>query len=290
MNDIQVFILKSEQHKSKKFPPHVGLEDCFVGSKRQLSDLEICHSVDIVNEEELPTKIDAKLVSIFYQNSLLTNKYFLSVTSLANLYPNFSVLCGDISTELLGVTNSFFVNKMSEHYKQYSLNKYSNNLVSEISEELENLPPSYNFTINCSSYNSIGGYAPIRTPRGRTVNNRNFVIQAASLGDVIHSESLNTKILLSEEDLSVSNICKYFYDLGFLAAINIKNEDGPHYETIWKQFIETPESLDHKVLGRIGFDDTIPETEKRPFAEKFSMIRCSYQCGLFEGLSGIKIL
>jgi len=290
MNDIQVFILKSEQHKSKKFPSYTGLEDCFAGSKRQLSDLEICHSVDIINEEELPTKIDAKLVSIFYENSLLANKYFLSVISLSNLYPNFSVLCGDISTDLLGVTDSFFVDKMSRHYKEYSLNKYSNNLVSEISEELENLPPSYNFTINCSSYNSIGGYAPIRTPRGRTVNNRDFVIQAASLGDVIHSESLNTKILLSEEDLSISNICKYFYDLGFLAAINIKSKDAPHYETIWKQFIETPESLDHKVLGRISFDDTIPEKEKSPFAEKFSMVRCSYQCGLFEGLSGIKIL
>ena len=290
MKDIQVFILNSDNSKSEKFPSYAGFEDCTTGANRQLKDLGVSYSVDTVNEEELPTKTDSRLVSVFYGNSFLTNKYFLSVVSLSNLYPNFSVLCGDIASELSGASGDFFVGKIAQHYKQYSLNNYSNNLVSEISEELENLPPSYNFTLNSTSYNSIGGYAPLRTPRGRTVNNRGFVIEAASLGSVIHSRSLNTKLLISEERLSLSGLCKYFYDLGFLASINIKNEDGPHYERIWKQFVESPESLGHKVLGRIGFDQTIPEVESKKFAEKFSMIRCSYQCGLFEGLSGTKIL
>ena len=290
MKDIQVFILKSDNSKSEKFPSYAGFEDCATGSTRQLKDLGVSYSVDIVNEEELPTKTDSRLVSIFYENSFLTNKYFLSVISLSNLYPNFSILCGNIETELSSASDSFFVGKIAQYYKQYSLDSYSNNLVSEISEELENLPPSYNFTLNSTPYNSIGGYAPLRTPRGRTANNRGFVIEVASLGGVIHCESLGTKILISEEELSLSNLCKYFYDLGFLASVNIKTGDAPHYERIWKQFVESPESLDHKVLSRIGFDKTIPESESKQFAEKFSMIRCSYQCGLFEGLSGTKIL
>lgn len=290
MKDIQVFILKSDNSGSEKFPPYAGFEDCATGSSRQLKDLGVAHSVDIVNEEELPTKTDSRLVSIFYENSFLTNKYFLSITSLCNLYPSFSILCGNIESELSSASDSFFVSKIAKHYEQYSLDSYSNNLVSEISDEIENLPPSYNFTLNSSSYNSIGGYAPTRTPRGRTVNNRGFVIEAASLGSVIHCESLSTKILISEERLSLSNLCKYFYDLGFLASVNMKASDAPHYERIWKQFVESPESLDHKVLSRIGFDKTVPESESKQFAEKFSMIRCSYQCGLFEGLSGTKIL
>ena len=63
----------------------------------------------------------------------------------------------------------------------------------------------------------------------------------------------------------------------------------PHFERIWKQFIETPESLDHRVLGRLTFTLGDGTEQSKIFAEKLAMIKCSYQSGLFEGLSGIKL-
>ena len=75
-----------------------------------------------------------------------------------------------------------------------------------------------------------------------------------------------------------------------MASLNIKFKKAPHFEIIWKQFVETPESLDHRVLGRLTFALNGSSDENKIFAEKIAMIKCSYQSGLFEGLSGVKVL
>ncbi len=124
-----------------------------------------------------------------------------------------------------------------------------------------------NIAINSSVYNKIGGIAPISSPKGFINNDRGFVLASSKHGKIIHSEFLNTSVHLSESDFSLKSISKYFYNQGFLAAMNINFKKMPQLT-----FTSQKNSKDEKI-----------------FAEKLAMIKCSYQSGLFEGLSGISM-
>tara|TARA_R100001594_G_scaffold74562_2_gene109282 strand:- start:7821 stop:8738 length:918 start_codon:yes stop_codon:yes gene_type:complete len=300
MSRIKVFILNSNNADiesdsllswyDSQDPNGFVFEPSLEGIIRQSRDLDIPIDVEKSNYEELPSKTDSNLVILLNENSMISSKYLLNVVSLNNMYPDFSILCGNIENHYTGVRDDFFIKKISPYYRSYNVFPSDGVVLSDVSKDISNLPPSYNISVNGVVYNKLGGVCPLRTSRGNILDNRQFVSKASKLGDVIHSKNLGVKNIFSEKDLSMSSVSKYFYGLGYLASISIKSSDSPVYEHVWKQFVETPESLDHRILGRLTFEKEIPEGQHKLYGQKMAMIKCSYQCGLFEGLSGLEIL
>ena len=301
MSDIKVFITKSEklqdEESQKLLSWYEGqnasstiYEPVIDGLSRQAKSLMLDIDIDVLDCGELPAKVDSKLVIVFRERCMISSKYLLNIVSLNNMFPKFSVLCGKIENYHTSIHDDFFTDRLSKFYMAYNLFESPTSVVCDISDEPSNLPPSYNICINSSTYNDIGGISPMKTLRGDILNNRVFVNSAASLGNVFYSSILPSKNILSERDMSMSRISKHFYELGYIAATSIKSNKEPVFERVWKQFVETPESLDHRILGRLTFEKEIPDTQRKTYAQKLAMVKCSYQCGLFEGLSGIELL
>lgn len=289
MNDIHIFII-DQGFKTDTVATANGFEYCVDAIHRQAKSLGISYELDVVNKNELPTKVSSKMVSVFMDNTMINNRYLLSAISINNLYPKFSLMSGEISTLFTSFPDDIFLTKVMDYFKCYKIGHIESNLICDISKEKQNLPPAYNITINSSVYNQYGGYSFIETPRGSTTDNIEFISNSAKLGNAIYFNGLSTKTIYKSEDISIKLACRYFYNLGYLAALRTKSEDEPQYERVWKQFVESPECLDHRIMGRLIFDNTIPEQYKRQYSESVAMIRCSYQCGMLEGLSGVTIL
>jgi hypothetical protein len=289
MKDIQVFVIK-DSTSVEQFPQHEGYSPVLTGLERQVKTIGLDCDIQLVNSNELPTKSDSRITSIFKQNCLVHNNYLLSLVSINNIYPESAIMCGYIGTLFSSFNKDFFAGKLASSFNSYKLHSLENTLLYDLASEPHNLPPAYNISMNSRLYNSLGGYAFTQTPKGEILDNRKFILSLSKKGSVLYSNMLSTINIFSANDISTSNICKYFYELGFTAASTIKETEKPHFERFWKQFVESPECLDHRVLGNLTFDQTIPEGEKKEYAEKLAMVRCSYQAGLFEGLSGVKVL
>jgi hypothetical protein len=280
MKDINVFLIKDGKSETSSLEPVI---------KKQLNDNNLSYSIKSCSPTELPTSSDSAITLVFLENSSVSKTYVKDLLCLSSLVKDFSILCGDIEPKYAAISEDTFTKSIMKYCHSYQLRKYSKNLVCDITSEPDNFPPCYNIAINSSVYNKRGGISPISSPKGFINNDRAFVLSASNMAEVIHSDFLSTKIKLSEEELSLKSISNYFYQQGFLAAMNIRFKKMPHFERIWKQFVETPESLDHKVLGRLTFTLGDGTEQSKIFAEKLAMVKCSYQSGLFEGLSGINL-
>ena len=278
MKDINVFLIKDGDHDNKTLEPSI---------KKQLKQNNLSYTLKQYAASEIPSSSDSSLTLVFLQNSSISKTYIKDLLCLTNLVKDFSILCGDIKSSTFSITKDTFTESIIKYYRSYELSKHAKNLVCDITSEPDNFPPSHNIDINSSVSNQQGGISPIVCSRGFINDDRGFVLSASKLGKIIHSDFLNSSINLSEADLSLKSISNYFYQQGFMAAMNINFKKMPHFERIWKQFVETPESLDHRVLGRLTFTLKDNTEESKIFAEKLAMVKYSYQSGLFEGLSGI---
>lgn len=280
MKDINVFLIKSETSQDSNLESDL---------RNQFKKNGLSYSIKRYASTELPSSSDSSITLVLLENSSVSKTYITDLLCLASLVKDFSILCGDISPAYSMMSQDQFTSSIMKYCHSYNLSKYSKNLMCDITSEPDNFPPSYNIAINSTIYNENGGIAPISYSKGFIVDDRGFVLSSSNLGKIIHCSFLSSSIKLSEQDLSLKSISDYFYRQGFLAAMNIKFKKMPHFERIWKQFVETPESLDHKVLGRLTFTLSNGTEQSKVFAEKIAMIKCSYQSGLFEGLSGITV-
>ncbi len=280
MKDVNVFFIES------KLEIETDSNLAYQSLEKQLKENKLSYSIKRFAPSELPASSNSSLTLVFLENSSVPKNYIKNIIALGNMVQDFSILCGDIKPVTPTISNDAFTSQILEYCHSYNLAKYYKNLVCDITDEPDNFCPSYNIAVNSSVYNKIGGIAPMSSPRGFINNDRAFVLASSKYGKIVHSEFLNTSVHLSESDFSLKSISKYFYNQGFLAAMNINFKKMPHFERIWKQFVETPESLDHRVLGRLTFTSQKNSKGKKIFAEKLAMVKCSYQSGLFEGLSG----
>ena len=288
MNKIDIFLIKNETGSV------ANTEDSRLITQellaKQCEQNNLLYNIKFLSLSELPTNSNSDAVSVFLENSSVPKNYIKNLLCLQALYADWSILCGDILTLIPEIRNDKFSSEISKYAFNYKLSKYSKNLVCDITSDFDNFPPSYNISIASRAYNEAGGISPIVSPRGAINNDRGFLLSCSNVGRIIHSDSLSTSLSLSQQEFTIESLCKYFYELGFMASLNIKFKKAPHFEIIWKQFVETPESLDHRVLGRLTFALNGSSDENKIFAEKIAMIKCSYQSGLFEGLSGVKVL
>lgn len=265
-------------------------EPCGDTLRKQLSKLEIEGNIEEVDIEEIPASTSSRLVGIFDENCLIPHNYLLSAISLYNMYNSYAAFCGPISTHSSSKPTDWFISEIAKHYKSYSLNEFSNVLAFDITKEPDNFSPTLGSIFSGRFYNELGGYSPVLSPRGYIKHENSFMGRMASEGSILYSKSINTAYYITPNEFNVQNFSRYFYEKGYCKGLQLQREMESKYETLWKMFVESPESIDNRTLSFTFIREEIDDDKKKKYAEKLAIIKCMYQIGMFEGINGQKIL
>ena len=258
--------------------------------KEQLSKLEISGSVQLVNIEEIPLETQARLVAILDENALIEKNYLLSVISLYNMHQTYGAFCGPVVTKSNSKPTEWFVAEIANYYKQYNLNEFSSVLSFDITDEPNNHPNAIGSIFSGRHYNELGGYAPTPSPRGHIRNDSAFLSRVAEIGNILYSKALSSAYYITPSEFNIGIFSTYFYEIGYCRGVQISNDVDGKYDTLWKMFVESPESIDNRTLSFARFNDGIDEDKKKKYAEHLASFKCMYQIGMFEGINGQKIL
>ena len=128
MKDIQVFVIK-DSTSVEQFPQHEGYSPVLTGLERQVKTIGLDCDIQLVNSNELPTKSDSRITSIFKQNCLVHNNYLLSLVSINNIYPESAIMCGYIGTLFSSFNKDFFAGKLAPSFNSYKLHSLENTLL-----------------------------------------------------------------------------------------------------------------------------------------------------------------
>ena len=297
--DLDIFIIKNENSASDiNINRLVSISDgdkslhepCIDSVKRQIAELELKADISIVEASEVPRDVNSRLVILLDQNSLIPRQYILSAVSMNNMFKSNAVFCGPVSTKSSSKPTDWFISDIAEYYKTYSINDFSKVLAFDITEEPELFPPANTCVVSARFYNEVGGYSPLVSPRGDIKNNSLFLLELSKIGSIVYTKSLDTSYYVSSSEFQVANFSKYFYNLGYCRGVNMFKNKEEQYETLWKMFVESPESIDNRTLSFINFNTEIESERKKKYAEKLATFKCLYQVGMFEGINGQKIL
>ncbi len=293
MKDIEIFLLLNESSPdfdSSSIPSGYGLaSDEF---KRQSKVYKLGCQINTVTRSQLPDITESRIIGVFDADSLINKKYLLSLVSLNNMFQDTALFCGSLTNHFLAKPTDPFLSSIAEIYQSYKLDSISKYLVRDITGEIDNYPITTNLFMSKPAYNNIGGLQQLITPRGACFSNPNFTKSCEEYGRVIYSEELATKKLLYNPSFSISDSCKFFYDLGYISGLKnkMKTSEDESYDFIWDIFVESPDSLDHRVMGRIFLDEAVPENQRTSYAQNSAMAKTVYQVGFFEAVSGNVIL
>ena len=291
MKDIQIFLLSGKEVnlENANIPKGYGL------AKEEFENQSLAYNlkteITTLDRESLPKSVDCKLIGIFDQNALVHKRYLLNIVSMKNMLHNVAIFCGPSKNFLWSTPNDPFLKSICDLYKTYFLNSISGAIVKDITGEIDNYPLSTNIFITKPAYNNVGGFQPLQTPRGECFSNPNFVSHCDTYGSIIYSDSLKTMNCFDSYNLSISHACRFFYDLGFISGLNSKSkcDEEASYDFIWDMFVESPDSLDHRAMGGLFYNNQITEN-KETYAQHTAMAKCAYQVGFFEALSGNVLL
>lgn len=300
--EIDIFIVKNENSVKEvnlsrlveiggnNAKSKVMYEPCRDAFKAQVAQLEVSANIEYVEAGDIPSKTDSNLIGIFDENYLIPQRYLLSAISLYNMYNSYGAFCGPISTHSNEKPVDWFICEIASQYKVYSLNEFNNVLSFDITKEPAHLPPTMGCVFAGRFYNEAGGYSPTLSPRGIIKNESSLVNRIASLGSILYSKSLEAAYYITPNEFDIQNFSRYFYELGYCKGIQLATEAESKYDTLWKMFVESPESIDNRTLHFTFLRDHMEEGQKKKYAEKLAMIKCMYHVGMFEGINGQKIL
>ena len=293
MKDIEIFLLLNDSSPdldSSSTPSGYGVASDEL--KRQSRVYNLGCEIHTISRSQLPDTVESKIVGIFNGDSLINKKYLLCLVSLNNMFQDTAVFCGSVTNHFLVKPKDTFLSSIANIYQSYKLDSVSKYLVRDITGEVDNYPITTNLFISKPAYNNIGGLQELMTPRGACFSNPNFAKACEEYGRIIYSENLSTKNLLYNPSFSMNDACRFFYDLGYISGLKhkMKTSEDENYDFIWDIFVESPDSLEHRVMGRIFFDGSISEDQRSAYAQNSAMAKTVYQVGFFEAVSGNVIL
>ena len=173
------------------------------------------------------------------------NDYLAAVASINNLHRDTAVLCGPVSTHHKN-NSDWFTKAIEDNYKNYTIPVTDQMLLIDISDEEHNFPHVSGCFFSGRTYNEIGGYAPIASPRGYLRNNKHFIKMMSAKGKVIYSSALSSIYFIPDVEFDIKYVSGYYYDLGYQdgTLLSYKTNKEQLAET-WHRFIESPEMFDN---------------------------------------------
>jgi len=181
--------------------------------KVQAKFLNIDYSITKGPSSEIPRKVDSFLFIILEENSLIPDDYLSRILSMNNLHRDMSCMFGPRLTR-----SSRIVLELAgflDFYYNYNLDSFSTFISCYINSQEWLYPPITGCVFSGRSYNSVGGYQELKTPRHTTEENPDFFSRVDKSGKMIYSDRLTTYKFITHEDLENANIMKWCYSKGF---------------------------------------------------------------------------
>lgn len=274
MKQIDFYIKKSKQKVVPPFFTHVlDGESAFVYRpatdelERQIKELGLNAAVNVVDIQNIPTKVDSFLVCILDENSIIPDDYVSRVLSINNLHRDAAMFCGPITPVAQTIPTDWFIARISKTYRSYEIDGFSAFSSCYINKDLQNYPAIDGCIFSGRHYNQVGGYRPIMSPRSLVEKNDLFFAALDKIGPMIYSDRLKTLYYITSEELRPEHMPKYYYSLGYVDGL-AKNPASPIML----------ESID------------VPAEYRDQYEVHAALLRGSYDLGKNEAISKTKIV
>lgn len=301
MHQIDAFVVKSEYKTIKENSVFLGSEyinpkikdrqandtlyhPCFESLKNQADGFEISANIELVSLDEIPKSTDSFLTIILHQNSLIPEDYLPRIMAMNNLHRSCACFCGPVYTRSKSHPRDWFISRILKGYKNYEIDSFSTSISCKINTEVSNYPPIFGSVFSSRYYNDAGGYEPLSSPRYDIENNTLFFKKVDTIGDIIYSSKLDTSYFVTAEEFEIENFSKYYYSLGYQEGIMTDNEK------IFDRFAENYNWLEFQNIEWCDSNEEVDVTQKFSYARQIAILKCAYQLGFFEAITGEKIV
>ena len=253
----------------------IDLSVFVVGDKQEINIDNNGYQIEVLNvkEHEIPKKIESRFAVITEFDLSFDKNFVKNAISIADIFDNAGVICGPIKT------NS--TKNIAKTY-EYDLG-LSGAEIADITSEQNNYPPINGSLIRKETYNRFT-YSPTISHRHTTIENKRF-IKLASSSRILYSKNLTKTKYISEEDLTINNLSRYSYNLGYQHGSMLFHGRQDNKKELWFKFVESPEILDRDMPRWLVKDGSDEES-----LEQIVIIKCNYQIGFFEGLTNKSLI
>lgn len=282
MKDLTVFIIGDVVNKRINYKGEL-LSDANTSARDQLQKLSIDAQVITTKINEIPSKVDSKLVMFLNGDHCIPNDYIYNVCSLNNIFRSTGIFFGPVYTDSLLPS---FDGAIRDHYHRYDLG-IDGLMAANITKEPHNYGDISGSTITGTVYNEFN-YAPVKTPRGYCLNNHSFLNRVSRKYEISYFSCLYKLKFLTESSLDHQVISEYYYYKGYEEGLKITLANSENKkDEIWKRFIESPELTDYEMPRWLHNDKDTTSVE---YLESLIILKFQYQLGLFEGMLNKKLV
>lgn len=290
MNDLEFLLLRNKNKKllpTMEFPvytdsPYVYKQAGHSIDEQSKSLTGLSIGKTVIEYEEIPSKINASILCILDENSIVPSDYINRILAMNNLHTRASFFCGPVFNTSPVIPTDLLNSKISNSYKTYGLNEFGSFISCYLNDDFRNYPPIHGNIFIGSYYNSVGGYNPVISPRGRVYRNPKFFDRLEKTStDIIYSSRLSTGYFITAEELSIENFSSYYYALGYSDGLNASTKD------MEDQYIKCHNMLDIEDPSWITQG---PEAQNEIYKKYLYVLKCNYDVGYFEAISKTKII
>jgi len=283
MKDLTLIVLDDETYRnpiyrSQKFTNSIS------SLTSQLSTHNISHEILECKYSSIPSKVDSGLVTFAHPLFLVQSDYIFNAISLNNILRDAGILFGPVFTESDSKLN---IRHIKNTYYEYDLNFGNTSKICDITKEPHNYGSLYNAIISGAAYNRVG-FSPSHSPRMTALDNPAFFNEVSKFSSIYYCSNIPRLRPIEDVDLEEKTISDYYYAQGYRDGLSCFSGTEKK-ETLWKKFVESPETIDGHSARWLFYRDS-EKFEISKYLELLVVLKCKYQIGFFEAITGKNII
>lgn len=249
--------------------------------EKQAKEFNVDIEIREVSLNEIPIKAESFLLCFLDKNSLVPSDYIARILSMNNLHTNAVAFCGPVFTTKSVHKIDWFISKVSNLYKKYSLDSFDSFISCRLNEDEQNYPEITGTIFSGSNYTKLGGIQTI-SARYDIPKVSEFFSRSKDLGDIIYSSRLSTGYFITAEEFNIENFSQYYYKLGYQDGLKSTPEKMYH------QFAQNNNLLEIESLSWATQNEEVKENKE--YIKHVAIFKCLYELGFFEAFTGTRII
>ena len=283
MKDITLIVLEDQEYRNP-IGGRANFNNSISSLVSQLSTHNLSYDILECSYDSIPPKVESGLVTFASPAFLVQSDYIFNAISLNNILRDAGILFGPIFTESDSKLN---IRQIRNTYHEYDLDFGNTSKICDITKEPHNYGSLYNAVISGAAYNRVG-FSACRSLRTTLIDNPSFFNEVSKFSSVYYCSSIPRLRPLEDIDFEEKTISDYYYAQGYRDGLSCFSETDKK-ETLWKKFVESPETIDgHSARWLFYRDREKFETSK--YLELLVILKCKYQIGFFEAMTGKKMI
>ena len=283
MKDITLIVLDNQVYRNN-IVTNDKFDDPLSSLASQLSAHNISHEVLECDYGSIPPRVESNLVMFVDPLFLVQSDYIFNAISLNNILRDAGILFGPIFIESNSNLN---IRHIKNTYHEYDLDFGNTSKICDITKEPHNYGSLNNAVISGAAYNRVGFHACTST-RMTTIDNPVFFNEVSKFSSIYYCSGIPKLRPLEDVDFEEKTISDYYYAQGYRDGLSCFSETD-RKEALWKRFVESPETIDgHSARWLFAKDSEKFEMSK--YLELLVILKCKYQIGFFEALTGKKMI